>query len=1311
MTIIKTVPIDNINKLAPTGIMFDNSIIMIAENTSTATRIKVADIAISDDTLGINSLSLSGRDASSFEIDRTALYLKAGTSLNFEAKSNYAVTVNVKDSMSLSSKPDATADFTLVLTDVNEAPNAVALTVISINEYVPANRLVGSFSTSAPDVGDASNYTLVTGAVSTRSSQMTTITIETVPVGDVNNPGSWPNRYTTTRTEDIFPVNQTGLSWGSVSYYYSIGKYEVTLTQYAEFLNAVAKSDPYKLYNPFMETRLSYEDVYGNPVTAGISRSGVSGSYTYSVIGNGNYPVGWVNWFDAARFTNWLHNGAGTAYTPEAAYELTETGAYTLNGMGALLPESSVPKNTSATWWIPSEHEWIKAGHYDLNGAEILPAGPTYYWSYPTESIYVPGNTVGGEENQAQYSNASDPVKKIGALPVGSFTGSESPYGTYDQGGNVAEWTDGLTGLIEFGLTNGMSVHGGFYDQNQVFLEYDFRYSLTPVYEGGHLGFRVATTAINAAPTALTLNNLFTSAISENTTISNRIKVADIAITDDFLGANVLSLSGADSSDFELDGAALYFKAGTSLNFEAKSSYGVTVNVKDVTVNNAPVGPNPDATANFTLNVVDVNEAPTALNFNNSVTAIAENTTTTNRIKVADIAIIDDALGTNLLSLSGDDASSFELDGTALYLKAGTSLNFEAKSSYAVTVNVTDLIYGYFPVAAADFTLPVTDINEAPTVINLSATSINENVPENSVVGTVSTEDPDVGDAFIYALVGGAGSTDNNRFILVNGELRIKSSPDFEVKSSYTIRVRSTDIGGRYIETPFNITINDLDNIVTGTNANETFLATRERDIIDGGGGNDTFTVAVANLVAGDNFNGNTGIDTFTLSQGTFGSSVEIDLIQANQLISLTGVTGVEVAGFENIRISSFFGSGLLTGDGNANTFIGGLGNDTLNGEQGDDRFSGGAGNDVINGGDGRDTLTETADVNFTAIEGTLTGLGTDTFSNIEILSLYGGGSNNTIDVSQLVTTRVFLYGRDGNDNLLGGAGGNYLYGENGNDTLVGGLVNDNLDGGAGNDTLNGEQGDDRFSGGAGNDVINGGDGRDTLTETADVNFTAIEGTLTGLGTDTFSNIEILSLYGGGSNNTIDVSQLVTTRVFLYGRDGNDNLLGGAGGNYLYGENGNDTLVGGLVNDNLDGGVGNDLLNGGIGRDTLTGGADSDFFDYRNLGDSRLNNSIYDLITDFDANTDKFLVSNLPTRLINTGLIVSRFAEAQIQTQLNSSIFANTGDAALFTVGSRTFIALNDSNAGFQGTTDILIELRTIGLVGTISLSNFTTMP
>lgn len=101
--------------------------------------------------------------------------------------------------------------------------------------------------------------------------------------------------------------------------------------------------------------------------------------------------------------------------------------------------------------------------------------------------------------------------------------------------------------------------------------------------------------------------------------------------------------------------------------------------------------------------------------------------------------------------------------------------------------------------------------NNPPTNITLSATTIAENNAVNAVVGTFSTTDSDVGDTlFTYSLVTGTGSTDNASFNIDGASLRAGMAFDFETKSSYAVRVRTTDSGGATFETIFTITVADV---------------------------------------------------------------------------------------------------------------------------------------------------------------------------------------------------------------------------------------------------------------------------------------------------------------------------------------------------------------------------------------------------------------------------------------------------------------------------------------------------------------------
>ena len=111
--------------------------------------------------------------------------------------------------------------------------------------------------------------------------------------------------------------------------------------------------------------------------------------------------------------------------------------------------------------------------------------------------------------------------------------------------------------------------------------------------------------------------------------------------------------------------------------------------------------------------------------------------------------------------------------------------------------------------------------NSAPTEIGLTATSIAENNAVNAVVGTLSTTDVDSGDTFTYSLVSGTGSTDNTSFSIDGASLRASAAFDFETKSSYSIRVRTTDSANNTLEEEFTITVTD----VVEQTAQEAYLA------------------------------------------------------------------------------------------------------------------------------------------------------------------------------------------------------------------------------------------------------------------------------------------------------------------------------------------------------------------------------------------------------------------------------------------------------------------------------------------------------
>jgi hypothetical protein len=305
----------------------------------------------------------------------------------------------------------------------------------------------------------------------------------------------------------------------------------------------------------------------------------------------------------------------------------------------------------------------------------------------------------------------------------------------------------------------------------------------------------------------------------------------------------------------------------------------------------------------------------------------------------------------------------------------------------------------------------VNNVNDAPSDLSLSATSINENVSANSVLGTFSSIDQDAGNTFTYSLVSGIGDIDNTAFTIDGNQLKINVSPDFETKNSYSLRVRTTDQGGLFFEKTLTVSINNLDNIVIGTSANETFTATAEFDSIQSLDGNDTINVNVSNFQTGELFDGGSGTDLLNFSGGEATQVLTMNLGSSNQFSSLTNsnITSATFRGFENVSLTNFAGRGVITGNTLANVLTGsafndllngGSGNDSLNGGNGNDTLIGGAGNDTLIGGSGNDTADYSSVVNGVVVN-LATGIaddgqgGTDTLSSIE----YVRGSNTGGDV------------------------------------------------------------------------------------------------------------------------------------------------------------------------------------------------------------------------------------------------------------------------------------------------------------------------
>ncbi len=293
-------------------------------------------------------------------------------------------------------------------------------------------------------------------AVSAQAAQI----IDMVTVGDPGN--------TADTTGDPNPA-------GAVADTFKIMKFEFTNQQYTEFLNSVDASgtNPNSVYSASMDSS----------ARGGISfTSGAASGSKYATKTNmGDKPVNFVSWFDAARVSNWLMNGAtGTSST--------ETGAYTLNNATS---GTAPAVNSGATFYVPTQDQWYKAAYYKGGSTN---AG---YWDYATQSDSAPTavtadetglGSAGGTGNFANYNRGADWNGQDGNVTTVGTNGGASAYGAFDMSGNLFEWND-LTGSA--GSSRGL--RGGDWYNVAVVMSSGVGGLNDPSGEDSDIGFRLAS--------------------------------------------------------------------------------------------------------------------------------------------------------------------------------------------------------------------------------------------------------------------------------------------------------------------------------------------------------------------------------------------------------------------------------------------------------------------------------------------------------------------------------------------------------------------------------------------------------------------------------------------------------------------------------------------------------------------------------------------------------------------------------------------------------------------------------------------------
>ncbi len=217
-----------------------------------------------------------------------------------------------------------------------------------------------------------------------------------------------------------------------------------------------------------------------------------------------NKPATVVSWNEAARFTNWLNTSTGGF----AAYKFTTSGVN--DNIALWTPADTLDydaanpfRSLRANYVLPSVNEWYKAAYYDPLSAS--------YFDFPTGSNTAPTAVSGGTAaNTAVYNNG-----QAGPADI-TNAGGLSPFGVMGLGGNLYEWEETESDLVNNGTSSIRVIRGGGWLTDSLVLSSSTRFSGTPADEFSDVGFRVASLSSTGVPepSSLLMGGLGTCVVS-----------------------------------------------------------------------------------------------------------------------------------------------------------------------------------------------------------------------------------------------------------------------------------------------------------------------------------------------------------------------------------------------------------------------------------------------------------------------------------------------------------------------------------------------------------------------------------------------------------------------------------------------------------------------------------------------------------------------------------------------------------------------------------------------------------------------------
>ena len=802
-----TIDVTNVNEAAPVFTDGATATRSVAENTAANTNIGAAFAATDADTGDVLVYTLGGDDAASFSIVSTSGQLQTKASLNYETTTSYSVTITVSDG-SLTDAIDVTID----VTNVNEAPVFTDgdSTSRSVAENTAAGQNIGD-AIAATDVDggttlvytlsgtDASSFSVVStsGQLQTKAAldyETTTSYSVTITVSD----GSLEDSINV--TVDVTDVNETPANNAPVFTGTSTTRSVAENTASGQNIGAaVAATDA---DNDTLVYTLSGTDASSFSIvsTSGQLQTNAALNYesktSYSVIvsvsdnngGSDNIDVtiDVTNVNEAPVFTDGTTTNRSVAENTAAGQNIGDAVAatdvdggttlvYTLSGddaasfsmvgtSGQLQTKAALDYETDTSYSVTitvSDGSLTDNIDVTIDVTNVNEAAP----------VFTDGTTTNRSvaENTASNTNIGDPVAATDA-----------------DTGDVLVYTLGGDDAASFSI---VGTSGQLRTNAALDYETDTSYSVTITVSDGSLtdniDVTIDVTNVNEAAPVFTDGATATRSVAENTAAGQNIGAAFAATDADTGDVLVYTLGGDDAASFSVVRTSGQLQTKAALNYETTTSYSVTITVSDGSLTDA---------IDVTIDVTNVNEAPVFTDGDSTSRSVAENTAAGQNIGDA-VAATDVDTGTTLVyTLSGDDAASFSIVSTSGQLQTKAALDYEADTSYSVTITASD---GSLT-DNIDVTIDVTNVNEAAPVFTDGATT-TRSVAENTAAGqnigdAVAATDADTGDVLVYTL----GGDDAASFDIVStsGQLQTSAALVYGTKNAYSVTVNVSDQNG-----------------------------------------------------------------------------------------------------------------------------------------------------------------------------------------------------------------------------------------------------------------------------------------------------------------------------------------------------------------------------------------------------------------------------------------------------------------------------------------------------------------------------------